>query len=145
MSIPMLVWLILAVVFLIVEGLTVALVSVWFAIGAAAAFITSVFTDSMLIQAAVFLAVSCAVLAALRPWAMRRVQPRHVATNAGANVGKTAQVIEAVTPAQGGRVRLDGVDWAARCAVPLEKGELCRVTAVDGATLAVEPMDARRV
>lgn len=51
-------WLVAIVAFIAVETATTALVSVWFAIGAAAAMFASFFTSSLGIQAAVFAVVS---------------------------------------------------------------------------------------
>ena len=42
-----------------------------------------------------------------------------------------------------GRVRLDGVDWNARCATPgdvLKPGERCRVAELHSTLLIVEPV-----
>ena len=55
------------------------------------------------------------------------------------NVGQTAEVIAAVEPARPGRARLSGVDWAARCDVPLAEGQLAEVVAVEGTTLVLRP------
>ena len=48
-----------------------------------------------------------------------------------------------VSAQQTGRVRLDGVDWSARCATPgdtLTPGALCRVTEIHSTLLIVEPV-----
>ena len=60
-------WLIFTVVTAVLEGLTVQLVSVWFAIGGLAACITSLFTDSIPIQAVVFVVVTAIALVVTRP------------------------------------------------------------------------------
>ena len=52
-TISSLVWLILLIAFVVVEALTVSLVSIWFAAGAVAALIVSGFTSSWLVQFAV--------------------------------------------------------------------------------------------
>ena len=54
-----------------------------------------------------------------------------------------AQVLVEVTPDVTGRVRLDGVDWNARCATPgdtLTPGQACRVTEIHSTLLIVEPI-----
>ena len=51
-------WFISFIVFLIIEALTVNLVTIWFAVGALAAIISCLFTDSIIIQAVVFVIVS---------------------------------------------------------------------------------------
>ena len=48
-----------------------------------------------------------------------------------------------VSAQQTGRVRLDGVDWSARCATPgdtLTPGQACRITEIHSALLIVEPI-----
>ena len=60
-------WLVAIVAFIAVETVTTALVSVWFAIGAAAAMFASFFTSSLGIQAAVFAVVSAVALAIMVP------------------------------------------------------------------------------
>ena len=65
------IWLVLAVVMAVVEGMTVQLVSIWFCIGAVAACITSLFTDSILIQGVVFVVVSAIALLVTRPLVKR--------------------------------------------------------------------------
>lgn len=142
-TISSLVWLILLIAFVVVEALTVSLVSIWFAAGAVAALIVSGFTSSWLVQFAVFAVVSAVALAATRPLVKKRMTARRVPTNADINVGRKAQVLVEVTPDVTGRVRLDGVDWNARCATPgdtLTPGALCRVTEIHSTLLIVEPV-----
>jgi membrane protein implicated in regulation of membrane protease activity len=61
-----------------------------------------------------------------------------VQTGAEAMVGKHAEVME--TTSSAGRVRLAGEIWNARSESPLARGQIVRVTAVDGLTLVVEPV-----
>ena len=61
------IWLVLAVVMAVLEAATVQLVSIWFVIGSVAACVTSLFTDNILIQAIVFVAVTGIALIATRP------------------------------------------------------------------------------
>lgn len=135
-------WLIAAVGFVVLEAMTFGLVSVWFAIGAAAALISCIFVDSFRVQAVIFVAVSALCLLALRPLTAK-LRKRPVATNGDRNLGRTAKVLSTVTAECTGRVRLDGVDWNARCATPgdsLAPGELCRVTELHSTLLIVEPI-----
>ena len=92
-TISSLVWLILLIAFVVVEALTVSLVSIWFAAGAVAALIVSGFTSSWLVQFAVFAVVSAVALAATRPLVKKRMTARRVPTNADINVGRKAQVL----------------------------------------------------
>ena len=135
-------WLAAAVFFLVVEAFTVSMTSVWFAIGAAAALLTCLFTGSLRAQALVFIVVSALCLWAFRPLAAK-LHRKATPTNADRNLGREATVLTPVTADLPGRVRLDGVDWSARCVTPgdrLEPGERCRITEIHSTLLLVEPV-----
>ena len=135
-------WLIAAVGFLMLEGAPVSMTSIWFAIGAAAALLSCLFTESFRVQAVLFTAVSVLCLLAFRPLAAR-LRKTPTATNGDRNLGREAVVLTPVTAETPGRVRLDGVDWNARCATPgdtLTPGDRCRVTEIHSTLLIVEPV-----
>lgn len=134
-------WLIATIVLLFVEASTFNLVSVWFAVGSAAALVSCIFTDSLKVQSILFVAVSFVCLLALRPLAAKLRKPP-VPTNADLNIGRTATVLTTVTDDVPGRVRLDGVDWNAQ-ALPgtsFQPGERCRVAEIRSTLLMVEPV-----
>lgn len=81
------VWLVLLILFLMAEGATVALVSLWFAAGALAAIIAALLGASVGLQLALFLVVSVALLAMLRPVLKKYVNPKIQRTNVDALVG----------------------------------------------------------
>ncbi len=138
-SVASIVWLILLVAFIVAEAATATLVSIWFCAGAAAALLLSAFVPNVLAQTAVFLVVSLVCLVLMRPLVRKKDAKAAVPTNADRNVGQTAEIIAAVEPARPGRARLSGVDWAARCDVPLAEGQLAEVVAVEGTTLVLRP------
>ena len=135
-------WLAAVVGFLLLEASTFSMTSVWFAVGAAAALLTCLFTDSFRAQALVFIAVSALCLLAFKPLA-KKLRKAPTATNGDRNLGRDATVLTPVTAEATGRVRLDGVDWNARCATPgdiLTPGQRCRVTELHSTLLIVEPV-----
>ena len=135
-------WLIAVVGFLVLEGTTFNMTSIWFAIGAAAALISCLFTDLFRVQALLFIVVSVLCLLAFRPLAAK-LRKAPTATNGDRNLGREATVLTTVTADLPGRVRLDGVDWNARCATPgdtLTPGQRCRVTELHSTLLIVEPV-----
>lgn len=72
-----------------------------------------------------------------------RLRTRHTATNGDRNLGREADVLSPVSAELSGRVRLDGVDWNARCATPgdqLVPGQRCRVVEIHSTLLIVEPV-----
>ena len=134
------VWLVLLVVFLIVEGLTVSLVSTWFAGGALAALLVSLFNAPLWLSVAVFLVVSIALLCLLRPVVKKHLKPKLVATNADSLVGKTCLVTEAIDPMEGGRVKVGDVTWSARTegSQSIPAGTKVRILKIQGVKVFVE-------
>lgn len=132
-------WIVLIVVFAIAEGLTVQLVSIWFCVGSVAGLLTSFITRNFGVQFVVFVVVSA--IALLISWSLfrDRMRPRSVATNADMVIGKEGVVLCAISPDAGGRVKVDGQDWAAKCDAPLAAGERCKVISLSGVTLTVAP------
>ena len=68
-------WLIAAIGFLMLEAATFNLVSIWFAVGSAAALISCLATGSLKIQAVVFVVVSVLCLVAFKPLAAAMAPP----------------------------------------------------------------------
>ena len=122
------IWLILCIVFIVAEAATTALISVWFAVGAAAALVASIFTNSPVVQFVVFALVSAVTLAVMVPTLVkRRASKKPPVTNGSQlTVGKRGVVLKAIVPGSIGRVRVDGLDWqatadsppAGRCPLP---------------------------
>ena len=117
MSIDPIFWLIAAVGFLVLEGMTFSMVSIWFAAGSAAALLSCLFHPPFKVQAVVFIVVSVLCLAAFKPLT-QRLRQKPTPTNGDRSLGREAKVLTPVSAEETGRVRLDGVDWNARCATP---------------------------
>ena len=140
MSTMTIIWLVIAVVMGVTEACTVQLVSVWFAIGSAAACITSLFTDQIYIQVIVFVVVTAIALAVTRPLVKKLKRKRPEATNADRYIGKSAVVVEAIDNDHAkGLVKVDNEKWTARSADGqlLEPGDRVVVTAIEGVKLIV--------
>ena len=142
MQISPILWLAAAVGFLALEASTFNMTSIWFAIGSAAALLCCVFTGSFRVQAVVFIAVSAVCLLAFKPLA-KRLHKQPTPTNGDRALGREAIALTSVSAEATGRVRLDGVDWNARCATPgdtLAPGQSCRVAEIHSTLLLVEPI-----
>lgn len=140
MPIDSILWLAALIILLVVEALTVTLVSLWFALGALAALLTSLFVDNIWVQFGVFLAVSLVTLLAIRPLARRYVTPKQVATNADRAVGAEGVVTQAIDNRNAqGQVTVSGNVWTARAdpEEPIPKGTLVRVLRIEGVKLIV--------
>ena len=139
---PIFLWLALFVVFLIVEAGTVALVSIWFALGALAALLACVLGAAMWLQITVFLVVSLVLLAVL--WKRVRNKLTTTKTNVDSVIGAEGYVTEAIDNlSYTGRVKLGGITWAARstsgAGIPV--GTLVKVERIEGVKVFVSPAE----
>lgn len=138
------VWAILFAVFVVVELVTVQLVSIWFAFGSLVTLICTYFFDiPVLGQLAVFIAVSAVSLIVTVPFLRKKLNSSKIATNSELDIGKSATVIEEINTDLGtGRVSLNGVNWGAvpaDKATVIPKGSIVTVAEIDGAKLVVTP------
>ena len=138
MSVDPIFWLLAAIGFVVLEAMTLNLVSIWFAVGSAAALLSCLVTGSFRVQAVVFIAVSTLCLLALKPLCSRLRKPP-TATNGDRALGREAVVLTSVSAEATGRVRLDGVDWNAP-GDTLAPGQSCRVAEIHSTLLIVEPV-----
>ena len=138
------IWLVLLVIFLIVEAFTVATVSLWFAGGALAALLAALVGGPVWLQAALFLAVSAVLLACLRPLVRKHFTPKIHSTNVDAVVGKRGYVTVSIdNDAASGTVKLGGMEWTARSAdgKRIEAGTLVEVCRIEGVKAIVSPAE----
>lgn len=142
-ALPSICWAVVLVVFLVSEGLTVGITSIWFAAGALCALIVSAFTDNLIIQVMVFLVVSLAALVLLRPFARKHLEKKQVATNADRAIGAEAVVTEEINNLKGqGAASVAGVLWTARAEgdAIISAGETVKVLRIEGVKLIVTPV-----
>ena len=137
------VWFAAILVFIMLEVSTVSLVSTWFAVGSLAALIVSLFSGPLWLQFVVFLVVSVALLAALRPLVRKYIKPKLVPTNVDSVIGSEGYVTEDIDNLSAtGQVKLRGMFWTARSAdsQPIPKGTLIRVDRIEGVKAIVSPV-----
>ena len=135
-------WLVLIVLFLLVEAGTVAIVSLWFAAGSLAAMIVSLLGGPFWLQVAVFLAVAGVLLAALRPLVRKYFTPKLTKTNVDSVVGSTGLVTVAIDNVSAvGQVKLGAMYWTARSTsgVVIPEGTLVQVDRIEGVKVFVSP------
>lgn len=143
------VWLALLILFVVVECLTVGLVSIWFAGGSFVAMILAMAGAGTGWQIAAFLLVSGGLLIATRPFVKKHLMNKKLKTNYQSVIGEVAKVTESIDNFnQTGAVFADGKEWMARAAentVVIEKDSLVKVLAVEGVKLIVEPFEHTKV
>ena len=137
------VWLVLMLVFLIAEGATAAMVSLWFVLGSLGALIVSLLGGEVWLQFVVFFLVSAISLGLLRPLTRKFVNPEITSTNVNALPGTKGVVSEAIDNVRGqGQVKLGGVAWTARSSddQPIPAGTLVQVDRIEGVKAFVSPV-----
>ena len=125
------IWLAAIIVFLLVEAGTVALVSIWFA--------------GVPVQLAVFVLSSGLLLALMWPLAKKRINGRHVRTNADRLIGREVLVTEQIENLkETGEIKVNGVLWTAVSAdgSVIPEGSLVRIERLEGAKVYVSPVKA---
>ena len=134
------VWVVIMVVFLVVEAATAGLTCIWFAIGALAALIAALFGAPIWLQLVWFFVVSVVTLYFTRPLVLKYVNSRSQPTNADMVIGKEALVTEAIDNVESaGAVAVGGKVWTARSenGEPIEVGSIVTVLRIEGVKLIV--------
>ena len=136
------IWLGILAVLLIIEGLTTALTTIWFAGGALAAAVAAGFGAGIVPQLLLFFAVSLVLLFFTRPVALKLMNKDTEKTNVNGLPGKTAVVIQKIDNlAQTGQVRINDIEWLARTPddnVTIPEGTVVLIKEVHGVRLIVE-------
>ena len=143
MNISAYVWLVLLILFVMMEASSVTLVSLWFAAGALVAVVAALLGASLVVQTVLFVLVSVVLLALLRPILKKYVNPQIQKTNVDALVGRECTVTEDIDNlAACGRVKVGGMSWSARSAAGehIPAGTVVKIEAVQGVKLLVTPV-----
>lgn len=126
------VWSVAIVVFLVIEGITAGLASIWFALGALAALISALFGAPLWLQLIWFIIISLGTLYFTRPLARKYVNSRAVPTNADRLIGMEGIVTQQINNLENsGLITIDGKVWAARSAGDEVIEEGAKVTALE--------------
>lgn len=137
------VWLGLLALFVIVEAATANLLTIWFAAGALAAFVSSFFVENIVIQIVIFVVVSLAVLIALRPIAKKYTRTKKQPTNADMYINAEGVVTESISNLNAtGTVKVRGSVWTARSfndEVVIPENTVVIVERIEGVKLIVKP------
>lgn len=138
-SFMMFFWIFIIVVAFIIEINTLDLVSIWFSLGAIAAFIASLLGLSEMMQMWIFIGSTVVLLALTRPLAKKYMIKNTVKTNADRLVGRTAKVTKALLPGERGEVKIEGKYWLAFSdqEITFEVNEKVEVLAIEGVKLLI--------
>ena len=143
-TVIMIIWLVAFIVLIAIEALTLNLTTVWFAIGAAAAYLCTLADFSFPVQFVTFVIISLTLLFFTKPIAQRYVNKHFIKTNVDSLVGQIAKTTTRINNCEGfGTAILNGMEWSAISEddnVIIEAGTNVIVKGVSGVKLIVSEM-----
>lgn len=137
------IWLVIAGVCLVIEIMTTGFLVFWLAIGALISMIVSLFTDSILIQTAVFVISSAILIFATKPFVKKFAKTKNVKTNAFSIIGQNGIVTKEIDSINAkGQVKIDGETWSAvgKDDMDIPKGTEVEVLEIKGVKAVVTPV-----
>lgn len=141
------VWLAVIAVAIIIEILTLDLVSVWFAFGAVMPFIlAAVGGIAIEIQIAVFVVVSALLIIFMRNWAKKLLfKNMNEKTNINSIIGKKIRLLEDTDFEHLGSLKINDVTWTAisHDGKLIKAGQIVEVVKVDGNKLLVKEVEEK--
>lgn len=141
------VWLAVIAVAIIIEILTLDLVSVWFAFGAVIPFIlAAVGGIAIEIQIAVFVVVSALLIIFMRNWAKKLLfKNMNEKTNINSIIGKKIRLLEDTDFEHLGSLKINDVTWTAvsHDGKLIKAGQIVEVVKVDGNKLLVKEVEEK--
>lgn len=133
------IWLSITIIALICEGLTTALVSVWFAPGALIALALAALKAPIWVQSLVFFIVSAVCVFFFQSIFKKRLgKNKKTATNTDMLIGEKAVVSESIDNIRAvGCIKINGQLWSARSddGNTIAEGEIVEIIAVSGVKL----------
>ena len=131
-------WMIIFIGLIVLELMTVNLITIWFAIGALASFILSFWVEEFVWQMVLFVVVSLISLLLTKKF-VKKVRGREIeATNLDRVIGKIGIVTEEITKYQAGEVKVDGKKWTAVSTKKINVGSKVEILSIDGVKLNVK-------
>ena len=135
------IWIAVIVVSVVVEAITMDMVTVWFAAGAIVPMILATTSVGWEIQMIVFIVLSALMIIFLRKITLKYLfKNSEFKTNKDSLIGKTARMIEATDFDTMGSLKINDVVWTAGGdeRQTIEKGKVVEIVAISGNKLKVK-------
>lgn len=135
------IWLIIAILFFILEMMGPGFLLFWVGVGALITMIVSLFTDNIVIQIGVFTISSTALLFCTRPFVNKFAKTDNTITNAKSIVGKKGIVTKEINNLKGiGQIKIGGESWSAKSSNEniIEEGAQVTILDINGVKAIVE-------
>lgn len=135
------IWFGIVILCLVIEGLTMGLTTIWFAVSALVVLFLSFTPLSLFFQLFIFLVLGLVLLFFTRPIALKKLHLWKEKTNIDGIVGTECIVTKKITPLESGEIKERGRFWTARCEgeLTIPEGSTCIIKRISGVTAYVEP------
>lgn len=139
-------WLAIFASALALEAITLALVSIWFAVGAVTAMVFAFFGADIVVQTAAFFVVSVFFLLLFLLVFKKKLNKKEIKTNANALVNTFGVVEENIGESEKGRVTVSAMSWQAQeeKGQKLQKGDRVEILDIKGVTLIVKKKEEEK-
>ncbi|WP_372714859.1 NfeD family protein [Ilyobacter sp.] len=132
----MYIWLILTIIFLILEGYTTALISIWFALAAGILTLVSGYIPDIMKQFYLFVTLSFVFIIVTRTLSKKLLSKRKEKIESRI-IGQVVEVKSVISPGDY-EIYLDGKHWKAKCDEELHVGDKAKVLKIQGIKLILE-------
>lgn len=134
-------WLVVVLICAFLEAITVNLVTIWFIASGLVAMVVSLFTDSLLIQMAVFVILGVLLLITTRKSLQRMVNVHKEKTNLDRIYNMTGVVTEEISKNKTGVVKVDGKYWTAVSDEEIPVDSIVSVLEINSTKLKVKKVE----
>lgn len=133
-------WLAIVVFLAIIEMNTASLVSIWFILSGILAMFSSIFTDNITIQIAIFVLIGLLFMLLTRK-TIKKIIPKKEKTNLDRIIGMEGIVTEKITKNQPGEVKVDGKRWTAVADKSIPEGSIVKILEINSTKLTVKRLE----
>ncbi len=135
------VWIIIAILFFILEMMGPGFLFFWVGVGALIAGVSSIFIDNQTVQIAIFSISTIVLLFCTRPFAKKFSSTDDATTNVKSIIGKKGIVVKEINSLEGtGQIKVNGELWSAKCSTEdiIKEGSEVTVLRVTGVKAIVQ-------
>lgn len=135
-----LIWIVIAIVFIILELITVSFFLVWFGVGAVVAAILNYFGFDIYVQLVAFVIVSLILILSTRKFADKITPDSTKKTTAERLIGKNAKVLRKIDETTF-VVSVAGEEWSAHTNDSINVDDVVKVIGINSIILIIEKID----
>lgn len=133
------IWVTVTVICIVIETMTLALTTIWFAISAFLMVFVAFTPMPFVAQLTIFVILALVLLIFTRPVVKKKLNQRKIATNYERIIGQIAVVTKKISALEKGTIKINGMEWTATVTedVTLEPESQCIIEKIEGVTAYV--------